>query len=53
MDKYYILDGHAPVVERDLMAWAAWFETAEHATWEQAEAGHAKAVALATEGVTA
>jgi len=25
----YILDGHIPVVEPDLMKWAEWFETAK------------------------
>ena len=31
-DKYilnYILNGHTPVVEPDLMKWAQWFETAD------------------------
>ncbi len=28
-DGEYILDGHKPVIENDLMKWGAWFETAD------------------------
>jgi hypothetical protein len=29
MADHYILDGHTPVAEPDLMAWARWFESSD------------------------